>query len=256
MPVREIPLVKEVGRVPSMIVALDAAQEKRFQRLLEDHPMVDMHEHVLVLPANIDELRDYVHAGKYRWGYEAVKHGGWTAVGTSNGFRGRLLPTTGASAEFQLVVDEVGMMITDLSLHGDIAVRVSNADEILAARQQGKMAFFPTVEHLCIGNQIHRVDVLYGMGVRLAGLTYSWRTYIGDGCYERTDAGLSDFGIEVVHRMNEVGMAVDLSHAGQQTSSRRRHAARRQDWLQIVPHEQETGERGHSEHYRRSADFV
>src|SRR5260370_9759421 len=80
------------------------------------------------------------------------------------------------------------------------------------------MGFLPTVEHLSIGDELHRVDVLYGIGVRLAGLTYMRKSAIGDGQYERTDCGLSDFGVEVVKRMNEIGMAIDLSHAGSRTA--------------------------------------
>src|SRR3979411_1863881 len=80
------------------------------------------------------------------------------------------------------------------------------------------MGFLPTVEHLSIGEQLHRIDVLYGIGVRLAGLTYMRKSAIGDGQDERTDSGLSDFGIDVVRRMNDVGMAIDLSHAGSRTA--------------------------------------
>jgi membrane dipeptidase len=213
-----IPLAKEVGRVPSRTVPLNSEQEKRFQRLVDESVMVNIHDHPMVLPKDMRRLREYLHSGDYTWGYEAVKHGGWAAVGSSNGFRGGLGTTTGASGEFEMLADEIGMMITDLSFHTDVAVRVSNANEILSARQQGKVGFLPTAEHLSIGNQIHRLDVLYGIGIRLAGLTYSYKTYIGDGCYERTDAGLSEFGMQVVSRMNDLGMAVDLSHAGHRTA--------------------------------------
>ena len=80
------------------------------------------------------------------------------------------------------------------------------------------MGILPTVEHLAIGDVLHRVDVLYSMGVRMGGLTYNLQNSIGAGLTERHDAGLSDFGIAVVHRMNELGMAVDVSHAGWQTA--------------------------------------
>ena len=57
------------------------------------------------------------------------------------------------------------------------------------------------------------VDVLYNMGIRLAGLTYSRKAYIGDGIFERNDGGLSEFGLGVVQRMNALGMVLDASHA-------------------------------------------
>ena len=124
----------------------------------------------------------------------------------------------GSFIEFNDLVDEIGMMLSDLSNHGDMAVKVSNADEIIAAKEQGKVGFLPTVEHLAIGSDLHRVDMLHAMGIRLAGITYNKRNYIGDGLYERTDSGLSDFGVEVVRRMNDLGMAIDLSHAGLRTA--------------------------------------
>jgi membrane dipeptidase len=97
-------------------------------------------------------------------------------------------------------------------------VRVNCADDIVAARQRGAIAFMPTVEHLALGHELHRVDVLYGVGIRLAGLTYMRKTYVGDGQNERTDCGLSELGVEVIRRMNDLGMVVDLSHAGSRTA--------------------------------------
>ena len=55
------------------------------------------------------------------------------------------------------------------------------------------------------------------MGVRLSGITYNRKNYIGDGMYERNPGGLSEFGIEVIHHMNDIGMAIDLSHASTPT---------------------------------------
>jgi membrane dipeptidase len=56
------------------------------------------------------------------------------------------------------------------------------------------------------------------MGVRVVQLCYNTQNLVGTGCYER-DGGLSDFGREVITEMNRVGIMVDLSHVGGNTSS-------------------------------------
>ncbi len=55
-------------------------------------------------------------------------------------------------------------------------------------------------------------------GVRVIQLTYNTRNLLGDGCLERTNAGLSKFGLEVVERMNVLDIVVDVSHCGETTT--------------------------------------
>lgn len=66
--------------------------------------------------------------------------------------------------------------------------------------------------------EVERLDQLYQMGVRVMQLTYNHRNLLGDGSSERTNSGLSEYGLEVVDRMNAVGMLVDVSHSGRQTT--------------------------------------
>jgi membrane dipeptidase len=201
-----------------MRVPLDQQQELRFRRLMEDLVLIDVHQHPMVLSASPDEMPAYFRGNAYEWGFDAVKAGGWTAVATAN-----LLSCLGKEPDasfsrFGDLVDEIGMMLADVAHRSEQVMKVTRAQDILDARQAGTIGFLPTVEHLSIGHELHRVDVLYGIGVRLAGLTYMRKSYIGDGQYERTDCGLSEFGVEVVRRMNEIGMAIDLSHAGSRTA--------------------------------------
>ena len=107
----------------------------------------------------------------------------WSAVATANAFRGMVGSPELSHIAFEDLVDEVGMMVADVSKHHDEAVKVTNADEILHARAQGKVGILPTVEHLAIGDVLHRVDVLYSLGVRMAGITYNLQNSIGSGTH-------------------------------------------------------------------------
>ena len=212
-----ITLAKQVVEGRSNAVTLDAGQEKRFQGLVEDVTMIDLHQHPMVKPEDPSRYMEYLRSGDYEWGYEAIRHGGFTAVGTANVYRGMLNAEDMSFIRFEDLLDEIGLMLSDVGRNDEV-VKVSNSDEIEAAKQQGKVGILPTVEHLAIGNELQHVDVLYNAGIRLAGMTYRRKSYIGDGHLERNDGGLSLFGIEVIQRMNELGMVVDLSHASFRTA--------------------------------------
>ena len=57
-----------------------------------------------------------------------------------------------------------------------------------------------------------------GLGVRIIQLTYNSRNLLGDGCTERVQTGLSQFGVDAVRRMNEVGVVVDTGHCSDPTT--------------------------------------
>jgi len=95
----------------------------------------------------------------------------------------------------------------------------TQAEDIRVAKAEGRLAILFNVQDASIiGRDLAVLDLLYGFGVRQVQLTYNTRNLIGDGCTERTDAGLSDFGVAVVGRLNELGMLIDLSHCGRQTT--------------------------------------
>jgi len=59
----------------------------------------------------------------------------------------------------------------------------------------------------------------HAMGVRVVQLTYNSLNYVGAGCCERVDPGLSNFGRELVDELNRLGVLVDLSHCGDTTTT-------------------------------------
>lgn len=71
---------------------------------------------------------------------------------------------------------------------------------------------------LAIEGDVDAVEKLYNVGIRVGQLTYNSQNLVGHGCTERVDAGLSHHGVEAVERMNDLGMVVDLSHCGRETT--------------------------------------
>jgi membrane dipeptidase len=62
------------------------------------------------------------------------------------------------------------------------------------------------------------VNYYYGLGQRISQLTYNTANGLGSGVLENRDGGLTARGRTLVDRMQEVGMAIDLSHCGDQTT--------------------------------------
>lgn len=96
---------------------------------------------------------------------------------------------------------------------------VEKASDIERAKREGKLAVVFTFQGtLPFDRDVSFVEMYYRLGVRQALMAYNQKNNVGDGCHERTDAGLSRFGIDIVREMNRVGMIVDCTHTGYRTS--------------------------------------
>ena len=97
-----------------------------------------------------------------------------------------------------------------------------NAQLAAAARARGAVAGIPGIEggH-SIEESLDELEAFFRHGVRVMTLVWnnhlSWIRSCRDGAGAHVPAGLSDFGRQVVRRMNELGMLVDLSHAGRRS---------------------------------------
>jgi membrane dipeptidase len=105
---------------------------------------------------------------------------------------------------------------------GSGGILAPTADQIEAAFAAGRTAIIPAIENgYAIGKDIALLDEFSVRGVRYITLTHNGHNEIGDAAIPRRDlgdvdaehGGLSGFGIEVVKRMNELGILVDISHS-------------------------------------------
>ncbi|WP_258083566.1 dipeptidase [Thermococcus thermotolerans] len=90
---------------------------------------------------------------------------------------------------------------------------VTNSEGMKRVIEEGRIALWLGLEGgEPIGESIHLLEVFYRLGLRVLTLTWSLRNAIGDGVFERTNGGLTNFGIEVVGKAEELGIVIDLSH--------------------------------------------
>ena len=103
--------------------------------------------------------------------------------------------------------------------HPDELILVKTAADIKTARETGRTGlyiYFQSPEPF--ETQLWRVRLFYELGLRVVQLTYNQRCLIGDGCAERHDGGLSDLGVDLIKICNELGIVVDVSHCGHNTT--------------------------------------
>ena len=106
----------------------------------------------------------------------------------------------------------------------DKIVKAANTKELYKAVKQHKIAAMFGVEggHM-IEDDLSKLDALYKRGARYMTLTWNNSTTWASSAFEERfkkdldHKGLTDFGKQVVKRMNELGMIVDISHVGETT---------------------------------------
>ena len=108
--------------------------------------------------------------------------------------------------------------IRQLTEHIDARV-VETAADIDAAVDRGDTAVILGFQDTKpVENDIWKLDLFADLGVRVIQLTYNEQNYVGAGCCEPEDTGLSSFGRDVVDHCNDRGVVIDLSHCGDRTT--------------------------------------
>ena len=140
--------------------------------------------------------------------YKVAEKTGYTGLGTSL--------SSGSMKAALRSLDEWNRRIKE---NPDKLVRAVSAADFERAKRENKLAVLLGFQNATmIENSLDNLEKLYNAGTRWIQLTYNARNLLGDGCTERTNAGLSDFGVAAVERMNKLRIIVDLSHCGRQTT--------------------------------------
>lgn len=214
---KEFKFVKEIGRVEPYIIPLSKTEEERVEKIIEENILISLHDHPVLFPEDINQAFEYQRAGREFTAYEGLSVSGLDAV-FDYMMDGTCTITSKMGWKWTDIVHDLGMRLSDLA-HQDFAMHCRKVEDIIYAHETGRVAIIFGIESLTpIENEVDRIDVLYGLGLRSMGVTYGESNMLGSGRDELRDGGLTDFGYDAVKRMNKIGVLIDVSHAGDKTA--------------------------------------
>lgn len=164
--------------------------------------MPNLHENSIIIDGlNISKFDRSV--------FEDMRKGGITAANC----------TVSVWENFAKTVDNIALMKKQIREHCEALMLVRTTGDIARAKRENKTGIILGFQNAhAFEDNLGYIEAFRDMGVRVVQLCYNTQNLVGTGCYER-DGGLSDFGREVIAEMNRVGILVDLSHVGGNTSS-------------------------------------
>jgi len=215
----ELELAAEFGRVPPYAgPSLTPEQAARSRALLRDSLVISLHDHPVRFPADMEQTPAYNRTGRQHTAYAGLAASGLTIV-FDNMMDGTACVTGSAPWRWADIITDLGMRLADLAHAGPGFMLIRSTADIDQAHRSGKVGLVFGLESATpIENEIDRLDVLYGLGLRQIGIAYSDANALGSGLSEPSDGGLTAFGRRAVTRMNQLGLAIDLSHASDRTA--------------------------------------
>lgn len=123
-------------------------------------------------------------------------------------------PMFGEQKGIERTLEIIDLFYRQLAQYDQQLALASSKKSIEQIVQQGKIAAVLSIEGgEALGGKIHMLNIYHKLGVRCLTLTWNGRNSLADGVNEdRTKGGLTRFGIEVVEKMNQLGMLIDVSH--------------------------------------------
>lgn len=125
---------------------------------------------------------------------------------------------SGGPSAYEQAINYFGSVNALIAGADQYFMRIDSAADFDRVRESGKIGVLAGLQNAAHFRRPSDVPFFFGLGQRVAQLTYNTRNLIGNGSTERRDGGISDFGVGIIGEMNKTGMAIDVSHSGDQTT--------------------------------------
>ena len=141
--------------------------------------------------------------------YKSLHSGGLTAINA----------TIAVWENYQETMDNIEAWSRRFKKYEDILAHATSVKDILQAKKDGKVGLiFGWQNASSIENDLGHLAEFHALGVRIIQLTYSDSNLLGSGFRERSDGGLTNFGVGAIKEMNRLGILIDLSHVADRTT--------------------------------------
>lgn len=170
--------------------------------------IIDLHCDALLRLAQGEDKIAFQHAPELDASYEKLKKGGVKV----QAFAIFIYPSVKSDQKFQAALDQVHYFYTEV-LAKNPKMKVIKEWTDIDHLQEDEIGALLTLEGVdAIGNDMHKLSILYQLGVRSIGLTWNNANLAADGAGEPRGAGLTSFGREIVAFNNEHKILTDVSH--------------------------------------------
>jgi len=104
------------------------------------------------------------------------------------------------------------------AIEGTARIAFSGAD-IEGAKEKGEAVIIAGMqESIPFEGDLDLIRVFHMLGVRVMQIAYFQQGYLGAGCAEKVDHGLTDRGRDAVKELDRLGILIDVSHCGDKTA--------------------------------------
>ena len=126
----------------------------------------------------------------------------------------------GINSDFAHTVAEIAQVQQLCEVHPAYFTQVRIAADFERARREGKLGIILSFESAdMLGARLDSFELFRNLGVRVMQLSYNRKSAFAAGVMEPDAGGLTSLGRDAVRQMNQLGIAVDLSHANPQTTA-------------------------------------
>jgi membrane dipeptidase len=187
-------------------LGLSPEQEQRAKELHEDLIVIDM----LTESSLPEDLFEDMTAGGLTCGSLTIGTAGLKY------FSDGTIPHHADWWSWKTTVEDLSLLQGLLADPTNDAVPIRSTEDIRRAKSDRKVGILINVQNsICVGTDIDNVDFFFNLGLRVIQLTYNLQNFMASGCLEDPGKTLSNFGIQAIGRMNELGILVDTGHTGE-----------------------------------------